>query len=639
MFHTLDEVNKEIERLAGLDIQDALFGQEHLFEALIRVNNFYILADADRVGDTIPYLAPLVNDELMFLRLFSHKEAAEAFVTILESPKSYLVKKIDIVQLIQLSKLLFLIGVEGSVLNDGQAWTSISNRQLLTTFYKKNLKNKSCMDNNYVLTVDFINALNNQGKIFYSKRKNNYLLHREESENVFTLDTLLRIVYSESKAVITYPDMSFSGPIGRIKPVIEQIILYKRAIGLNLHDLVSINNIETVIGVPINYKSINPYLTHTRPETPKPIVEKAKMKQIKKPKWPILKPLKGYKNPTPLILLVIAGAIIIVLLYTGASRWSTTKSLGNFEKGLNNGNYSEAFLIYDAYDSNSYFLSKANPLIGSNLEGLLDDYINEKVDEDEFLNVYNSFKVLNCEDELLRIYEDFILVKDSKSYFEFGKYASTALVKLYNWQFVSEIDRNNYNEVQADFKQNTSVYYTKAINILDVLIKEQKTEDVFRGIEALDYWYPEDSSLYKQKSKALALGQYDTFAVVSDGSIFNVNNLAFEALPVDISSTSTVYYPQTNRVDLYIKWRNVSNKSIKEINFFALPTGETGGRVETLDSYSLFQAKDIGPYLPGEGTPSSNWAWKAAWTGETVKGAEIVQTIVVFSDGDIRSLE
>ena len=127
--------------------------------------------------------------------------------------------------------------------------------------------------------------------------------------------------------------------------------------------------------------------------------------------------------------------------------------------------------------------------------------------------------------------------------------------------------------------------------------------------------------------------------MVSDASIFNTSKLAYEASPVNISSTSTVYYPQTNRVDLYIKWRNISGKSIKEVSFFALPTGNAGGFVETLDSYSLFRAKDIGPYLAGEGTPSSNWAWKSAWTGNVVKGAEVVQTIVVFSDGDVRSLE
>lgn len=55
--------------------------------------------------------------------------------------------------------------------------------------------------------------------------------------------------------------------------------------------------------------------------------------------------------------------------------------------------------------------------------------------------------------------------------------------------------------------------------------------------------------------------------------------------------------------------------------------------------YSLYGARDIGPYKPGTGTPSENWAWENVWSNSQIEAAEVQQIIIFYQDGTVKSIE
>lgn len=163
---TLQDVVQRIQdsqQQAETNPTSALEKNRTLFLDIIRQDCLYIIPEAEISQDALsqklfrPYIAPAQDgDPRLFLRIFSHKDLAESFIT---HQGRNQVCELDGVELIQLAKTYFLHGVYGFLLNDGSVWTALSFPVFLTDFYKEILGDESLARPEFISLIQFINEV------------------------------------------------------------------------------------------------------------------------------------------------------------------------------------------------------------------------------------------------------------------------------------------------------------------------------------------------------------------------------------------------------------------------------------------------------------------------------------------------
>lgn len=163
---TLREVVQRIQssqQLAETDQAAALRENRILFLDLLRQDQAYIIPEAEVSQEALdqklfrPYIAPAQEDDpRLFLRVFSHEEAAAAFAD--QQGRSQICR-IDGVELAQLAKTYFLRGAYGFLLNDGSIWTALSFPDFLIDFFQEVLGDSSLARPEFVALIQFINMV------------------------------------------------------------------------------------------------------------------------------------------------------------------------------------------------------------------------------------------------------------------------------------------------------------------------------------------------------------------------------------------------------------------------------------------------------------------------------------------------
>lgn len=163
---TLREVVQRIQssqQLAETDQAAALRENRMLFLDLLRQDQAYIITEAEVSQEALdqklfrPYIAPAQEDDpRLFLRVFSHEEAAAAFAD--QQGRSQICR-IDGVELAQLAKTYFLRGAYGFLLNDGSIWTALSFPDFLIDFFQEVLGDSSLARPEFVALIQFINMV------------------------------------------------------------------------------------------------------------------------------------------------------------------------------------------------------------------------------------------------------------------------------------------------------------------------------------------------------------------------------------------------------------------------------------------------------------------------------------------------
>ena len=109
--------------------------------------------------------------------------------------------------------------------------------------------------------------------------------------------------------------------------------------------------------------------------------------------------------------------------------------------------------------------------------------------------------------------------------------------------------------------------------------------------------------------------------------------------PISISSV-TIKQMATGYWTLHIDWRNTSVKTIKEARFSVIALDLNGEPVINSDangSWTIFDARDMGPYTPGDGTPSGEYVWNYVFYGPMVAKVKLTAVNITYSDGSIAS--
>lgn len=93
-------------------------------------------------------------------------------------------------------------------------------------------------------------------------------------------------------------------------------------------------------------------------------------------------------------------------------------------------------------------------------------------------------------------------------------------------------------------------------------------------------------------------------------------------------------------VDLFIGYKNMSDKVIKYATFSITPYNKVGDKATCdIRDYSQFNAQDEGPHKKGAGLVGDyNWYWENAWYCWTISTLELNQIYIEYMDGSTVTL-
>ena len=173
-----------------------------------------IFHDLIYTGDTL-YIAvngtePVLSSHTMagqgserFLRLFSHEEIAQAY---LSKHNEHTIQKVSIIETVQLAKTYFIKGGFGFVLNEGDKWIIIPFADYLETFFKRiqcedEMFNKDCAD-----LIAFLNELDTEDPFRYSVLIRNSEWAEINGECIiFSKDTDISMIIDENNTLQPQP--------------------------------------------------------------------------------------------------------------------------------------------------------------------------------------------------------------------------------------------------------------------------------------------------------------------------------------------------------------------------------------------------------------------------------------------------
>jgi outer membrane murein-binding lipoprotein Lpp len=86
-------------------------------------------------------------------------------------------------------------------------------------------------------------------------------------------------------------------------------------------------------------------------------------------------------------------------------------------------------------------------------------------------------------------------------------------------------------------------------------------------------------------------------------------------------------------VDLYISWKNNSDKVIKYVDFSVEPYNAVNDKVRSeIGRNSLYKGRETGPFKKGEGSKGNTY-WENAWYNNTIKTVQIIGVDIEYMDG------
>lgn len=104
---------------------------------------------------------------------------------------------------------------------------------------------------------------------------------------------------------------------------------------------------------------------------------------------------------------------------------------------------------------------------------------------------------------------------------------------------------------------------------------------------------------------------------------------------IRVTKLSTSKPNSAGGVDLFIGYKNMSDKVIKYATFTIVPYNKVGDRARCdIRGYAEFNAQDEGPHNKGEGLIGNyNWYWENAWYCWTIDRLELTKIDIEYMDG------
>ena len=673
---TLKEIVQRIQesqRMVGSDPAQALKLNRKLFVDLVRQDELYIVPEAEVSAEALeqklfrPYIGPAQeNDPRLFLRIFSHRDAAEAFSARLDRNQ---ICKLDGVEMIQLAKSYFLRGVYGFLLNDGQTWAAISFPDFLTDCFRDILGDPNLVRPEYVTIIQFINMVRQNryyhiqvgrqdvvdaGKPFQIRflDKPDNIWSPERSEWIYeecSIKDLVQaaglpengIIYirvsktdlelspAKLRAALcatgladmgTQFDLDFHTEAIALDYRLEDFDVERLPFQAELAELPRVEpepepekppkkRKEKKLGI---FAKLFAKKEKPAPEPeeeildvpePSPEAGSEKSKKAKKVVGKLLTPKRMVKLFFGLAFLIIVAAIISYIFKPAP--------IDKLEKALASGDYTGAIEICDKYITvNPENQEQMLQMMGTMLDEKLAAYADDQITANQLAEAITACEKLpalinKCD----AIYTQAAALERSKTTYREGLVETSMSKRLSIWKGVIADDTGSQRSMRANLDENAGLYKS----FIFTEVGQMEVGEALNALSLLQSYYPNDNEIARETKEWLDKVSKPTGKpLLGDPS---VSGGEVQEAPIAVSDVY-VSEEEAGHYDLHIKWRNQSGKLIKKALFTVTPLDTEGNPVVSNPSegtpYAKYNAIFGEPCEDGFEMPDGLF-WPDAW--------------------------
>ena len=667
--HDIQERIRSIQREAERQNHDAALElrDELIYDIIQDDAGLYIIIYSET------FLAAPVreSDSRDFLRAFSDEALAKARASELDGAR---VEKLSSLDFLRLSKSLFLQGVYGVALNEGDVWTAAPLHDCLRVFLERALPESPMYSEEFVSCVQLISAVR--------KNASNGLVCAvcDGSVNIDSAEGTAGYIFSEGEATlpvdsaVLYPvDLQtlfhFSGTVritmkGQAYSLDGRLLADALAACGVAQDSDAFEPAQQFFDEPSDlraecsaYKEIKDlslcFPTHEqqsdeqeggdaaalmvmpeKQETHGPkrlsnilrggwhflhgawssVARAAAKKGRELAEWPRRKRRLGIGAAVFLLLVSIGGTTTLLR----SMHHTHTREL--FRAELDGRDFASAYRLYL---ENGYG-AEEDRYVAEEIDNLISGYTHDTITAPELeasLSALSMFPNQAAKLESAHVSATRLAV--SKMAYEQGSATEDVVEKLLFWQDVIPLDEANYSAVRRATEANRDNWLPPLLGaVRDSAYSDRERAAEIAGIAA--GYYPDDPDVaawcetFQNERLRAQLGEY----------------------PIHISSISLRHGGEFDSVSLYIKWENTSVKAIDSLAFlfrFYDEAGEVVSYKKRGEVISVFKGEESAdaPYDPGYAVSSDSWGWSGLWKGKgsLITTAKLNAVQVNFADG------
>lgn len=626
---TLEQISQQIcdiQKVAAANPEEAVEKNKALFIAFAEQDGAFVVMDGP-----FPLSAPAQDsDPRLFLRVFSHEEAAQAFV---EKRGRGQVLAIDGVELMQLAKSAFLRGVYGFLLNDGFAWAILSFPDFLQRCFQVVFGTENMYNEDYTALIQLINMVRRND--FYKLKtaqppdsKDLYILDPDAQESPeFAGYVMEDLSPDELFRTADYLNgSSFYIRVGKTSRPVPADML-QAALRLTRPGEAPPDDFHTdFISLdfrPEDFAREEPPVEDVPAATPKKRRKGLKLPREKKVRQPREK--KKF-SPKAALTIVATGFVLLAFaaLFFGGF-FNKKAPLESLKNDISTQYYSDVAKHYTACKDDGTD-SEAQQIMLDDLEEKFQSYISGGCTAEELKDIIFVYaSISDIQGEAEDIYARAATVEQSKKAYQDGLDTKSVSGRLECWRKVSMEDVDTYSAMLSDLSEHVREYK----RIIFTEIATLPESDALSRLILLQSFYPGDSEI-SGKIRDIQAG-----ATVSVPGIEQPSDTPESTPLISISRVSAQSSVWDDRVDLYIDWTNISGAKIEEVDFEVIPYNSDGARVSTkaVDEngqyYSRYLARDVGPFDVDYTTPAKHF-WKDAWVNGSIVTAAIDKVSILF---------
>jgi len=327
---------------------------------------------------------------------------------------------------------------------------------------------------------------------------------------------------------------------------------------------------------------------------------------------------KGGKKKLSPVLPVILGLVLLIGGIFVIRYVQYKENLKSFRAYIAAQNYANAYVLYQ----DAKFGSDADEYLTEEVDGLVLRYARNEISAEELsasLKALSNFSSLSQEIEIAKLTAS--KLEESKNAYVIGKETTDIYERLNIWRQVVQLDTVNYTAVQQAVEDNESRY----VDVLRADIEYYRTRILDFAADRVDilaYWYPENEYVP---------------ALVKEFA--SVQSAPLSYYPISISDIF-ICQEANSYWTLYVRWDNLSVKTIKSICFSVVALGEDGLIVtcgDTQGEWTIFDAVDQHQYEPGEAPSFEKYYWNGAFYGPDVRNVWLTAVNIEYRDGSSAS--
>ena len=316
--------------------------------------------------------------------------------------------------------------------------------------------------------------------------------------------------------------------------------------------------------------------------------------------------------------IILLGIVIIIIILGGVIynlQFTIFKCLYESDNNVAN-------QIYSFNKDNPEFKNNVDKMFYIKLEDLICKYKNGEITYEELEKAVNKFiKYKECSNELETVKNQKEKYEQAEKNFEQKEYKMAL-------QIYVELNNDGYIDLSEKIAKTKEMLKQSIIEQVEKLKQESNYSEAIKVIEDVKEYYNNDKEILDLSS------EMETLQINKENEEEEKQKIEEVMSSIKVTKIWTASPNSAGGVDLYINWKNVSNKVIKYAYFTVVPYNSVNDIVNcTIRHYSSFTAQDEGPYSKGQGTSGTGYYWENAWYNYSIRSAKLTSVRIIYMDG------